>query len=68
MVIIVGGRAQGPFMHVGLADDHGTRLAQTVRGSGIIVRRAEFSHAVGGGHAGQIDIILQGDGDAVHGR
>ena len=64
---IVARRAQRAFVHVQLAENDRARGAQAANDFGISLRDAvgRTANSIAGWHAGEIDIVLDGDRDAV---
>ena len=64
---VVGERTFGELVEVGLADGDGTRGGEPRHDGGIHRRHAREGRmrAIGRGHAGDVDDVLVGDGDAV---
>jgi hypothetical protein len=59
-------RPGGELVEVGLAERDGAGVDQPLHDKGMARRRVgKFGAAGGGGHAGQVDVVLDGEGNAV---
>ncbi len=61
------GRAEGEFVQVGLADQHGPGRSETGNHGGVSIGAVAFTHARGGGRrqAADVDQVLHRDRDPV---
>ncbi len=69
MKVVVGMPAQTEVGHVGAADDDRARVLQVADDGGVAFRKRALvaDDALGRGRAGDIDVFLHGDGNAVQG-
>ena len=62
---ICSGRTQRCFIHIGLAQQHGSTRTQPGRHNGVSARTVYCGHAIGDRHPGYLDVVLHDQRQAI---